>query len=204
MDSAIGILGGSFNPVHVGHLILAQDAMERFELERVCFVPCAQAPHKAAEMLAPAEDRFAMLDVAIEGDPRFAVSRVEIDRGSVSYTIDTVREFRRLFPDSRLHFIIGADTLTELKSWRSIGELLDLCAFVTLARPGFRSTDLRDEDIGLPPPWPDRLRARVAAGHAVEISSTDIRMRLAEGLRIRYLVPETVEMYISEHHLYGV
>ena len=204
MDSDIGILGGSFNPVHLGHLILAQDAFERFELDRVYFVPCACAPHKPADLLAPAEDRLAMLEEAIEGDPRFAVSRAEIDRGGVSFTIDTVREFRQLFPGSGLHFIIGADTLTELKSWRCIGELLSLCAFVTLARPGFRTADVRDEDIGLPPPWPDRLRARVATGHAVDISSTDIRMRLAEGLSIRYLVPETVEMYISEHHLYGV
>ena len=204
MNASIGILGGSFNPIHVGHLILAQDAAEKFELDRVYFVPSANPPHKPAETLAPAEHRAAMIEAAIEGDARLALSRCELEREGVSYTIDTVRDFAAHFPGAALRFIIGADTLPELKSWRAIRELLTLCEFVTLARPGFRPESLGDAQIGLPPPWPERLRARIACGHVVEVSSTDIRMRLAEGLSIRYLVPSPVEMYICEHRLYGI
>jgi nicotinate-nucleotide adenylyltransferase len=198
----IGILGGTFNPVHLGHLILAQDALERFELDRVFFVPCAQSPHKTAEPPIAAAHRAAMLEAALEGDPRMEVSRAEIERGGVSYTIDTVEDFARRFPGAEICFIIGADTLAELHRWKDIGRLLERCAFVTLARPGFDVDAIAPESLRLPPPWPERLLARVAAGHAVDISSTDVRMRLAEGLRVRYLVPDAVEMYIREHHLY--
>lgn len=200
----IGVLGGTFNPVHLGHLIVAQTAMERFELGRVLFIPCASPPHKNGPGLAEGRHRLAMLQSAIEGDLRFEVSDVELQRGGRSYTIDTVRALHERFPGADFCFIIGADTLTELHTWREIETLLTLVRFVTVARPG---TDLaplraRPDRLRLPPPWPERLLADVAEARQVDISSSDIRYRLAEGMSIRYLVPVGVEMYITEHHLY--
>lgn len=204
MAQAIGIIGGSFDPIHMGHLILAQDAVEAFALDRILFVPCAQAPHKPAGPVAPAEDRAAMIALAVAGDPRFELCRLELDRGGVSYTYDTVAALRSACPDAALRFVIGADTLTELHSWRRIGDLLRLCEFVTVARPGFRLADLQPADLRLPSPWAADLLRRVASGHAVDLSSSDIRKRLARGVGVRYLVPDSVATYISEHHLYGI
>lgn len=198
----IGILGGTFNPVHMGHLILAQDAMEHFELATVLFVPCASPPHKPARDLLPSEHRLAMLEAALEGEIRFQVSRLETDRGGTSYTIDTARELSRLHPGAEINFILGSDSLLELHLWKEIGELLELCRFVTLTRPGADCDCLLKADLHLPPPWPDRLKQNIRAGHTVGISSTDIRYRVAEGLSIRYLVHPAVEMYIAEHSLY--
>ncbi len=200
----IGLFGGSFNPVHTGHLVIAQDAAESFGLDRVLFLPCGQPPHKPADALAPAEHRAAMIEASIEGDPRFALCRCELDRPGTTYTIDTVRALRAERPEDSLHFLIGADTLAELHSWKDIGDLLGLCEFLTLARPGFPLDSLDPDSFGLPPPWPELLLSRVARIHEVGISATDVRMRLAEGLSIRYLVPGCVERYISEYHLYGV
>lgn len=201
-NNRMGILGGTFNPVHMGHLILAQDAMEHFDLGSVLFVPCACPPHKPVRDLIPAEHRIAMLEAAIEGDLRFQVSRVETDRGGTSYTIDTARELARLYPGSELHFILGSDSLLELHLWKDIPALLEICRFVTLARPGAEYDSLIAADLRLPDPWPERLKQRVRVGHTVSISSTDIRYRVAEGLAIRYLVHPAVEMYIAEHSLY--
>jgi len=200
----IGLFGGSFNPVHVGHLVVAQDAAEAFGLDRVVFLPCGHPPHKPADALAPGEHRAAMIEAAIEGDPRFAISRCELERPGVTFTIDTVRALRAAQPDDSFHFLIGADTLPELHSWKDIGALLGLCEFLTLVRPGFDPARMDPVALGLPEPWPARLLARTARVHEVGVSSSDIRMRLAEGLAIRYLVPDCVERYISEHHLYGV
>lgn len=206
MDSGeplrIGILGGTFNPVHLGHLILAQDACELFELAKVLFVPCAQAPHKSATVLASSEHRLAMLQAAIEDDPRFEVSDLELQRGGISYSVDTVRELKSRQPHAELCFIIGSDSLAELHLWKDVETLLTLCRFMILSRPG------TDDETGwrqvrrLPSPWPDRLLAQSRTGHRVEISSSNIRHRVAEGLSIRYLVPPAVEMYVVEHHLY--
>lgn len=199
-----GLFGGSFNPVHVGHLVMAQDAAEVFGLDRVVFVPCAHPPHKPAQAMESGAHRAAMIEAAAEGNPVFAVSRIELDRPGVSYTVDTLRQFRDENPEDEIYFVIGADTLPELRTWHRIGEILELCEFLTVARPGFRPGDLAPESLGLPAPWPERLLSRVAQVHEIGVSSSDIRMRLAEGLSIRYLIPESVERYIGEHHLYGL
>ena len=198
----LGVLGGTFNPVHVGHLILAQDACERLALDRVLWVPCAQPPHKQAPQLAGAEHRLAMLRLAVQGDPRFEVSTLELERGAPSYAVDTVRQLRAAHPGSRLYFLIGADSLLELHLWHAVAELLELCEFATMVRPGAPLGTDPAADLKLPAPWPARLLGNLFTGHTVEVSSTELRRRLAEGRSIRYLVPEAVERYILEHGLY--
>lgn len=198
----LGVLGGTFNPVHLGHLIMAQDALEHFELSKVLFIPCAQSPHKSPKELAPACHRLAMLEAALEGDLHFSVSDMEIHRGGVSYTIDSMQALSRDYPNSDLYFIIGADSLVELHLWKDAIRLLNLCRVVTIARPGIALKELNQAGLKLPEPWAERLMADVRVGHQVNISSTDIRYRVAEGLSIRYLVSPTVDMYISEHSLY--
>jgi nicotinate-nucleotide adenylyltransferase len=200
-QSRIGILGGTFNPVHLGHLILAQSAVETFNLSRLLFIPCAIPPHKRTSALLPAQRRLDMINAAIEGDPRFEVSDIEIERGGISYAVDTVAALTRSYPDSELFFVIGDDTLPELHQWKDIYSLLPMCRFAAFSRGRERGT-LRPDDLKLDPPWPERLMADFTAGRRIEISSSDIRYRVAEGLSIRYLVPDAVEMYIAEHGLY--
>ena len=199
----IGILGGSFNPVHLGHLIVAQDALEHFELDGVLFVPCGVPVHKKPEELVSFEHRLAMVQGAIESDLCLDVSDIEGMRAGPSYAIDTVLTLRQRHPENDYSFIIGADTLFELHTWNRIYELLECCEFLSIRRPGAPETPEQIQGkIALCAPWPERLCGRLAVAHQVDISSTDIRMRIAEGMRISYLVPPSVEMYIAEHHLY--
>lgn len=197
-----GILGGTFNPVHLGHLLLAQSAFETYDLDRVCFVPCRLPPHKDHNPLVSAEHRVAMLELAIEGDIRFEVSQVELEREGPSYTIDTIGWFREQYPDNELFFIIGADTLTELHMWRKIDKLLGLCRFVSFERPGLTDLKPKPEDLNLPAPWPEQLLSDYCKGARIDVSSSELRYRIAEGFSIRYLAPAAVEMYIAEHSLY--
>jgi len=203
INNKIGILGGTFNPVHLGHLLLAQSAMEIFDLAKVLFIPCAKPPHKNPPVLASAEHRMAMIEAAIEDDPAFEASDVEIQRQGPSYTIDTLTELKEANPDADFHFIIGSDSLLELHIWKDIGRLLTMCRFVTFARPGTNTAGIKAEDIHLDPPWPQTMLKNVARGRLIDISSSDIRHRVAEGMSIRYLVPRAVEMHIAEHNLYG-
>jgi nicotinate-nucleotide adenylyltransferase len=198
----VGILGGSFNPVHNGHLILAQDALEKFELDQVLFVPCYVPVHKDPSGLLPFDQRYAMLESVVETDLQFDLSPIERDRGGASYAIDTVTELQARQPGVEYSFIIGADSLCELHTWHRIYDMLQQCRILVMCRPGFCCAESLRAAIRLDEPWPDRLLENLARAHEVEISSTDIRMRVAEGMRISYLVPPSVEMYIAEHNLY--
>jgi len=202
MTQKIGILGGTFNPVHQGHLILAQDGLEHFGLDRVLFIPCAQPPHKTTEHLVAPEHRLAMLRAVVADDPRFEVSTVELERGGPSFTIETLKVLRRMHPGDVFYFMIGTDALLELHQWRAIGELLELCEFVTMLRPGFPVEHLTEERLNLSPPWSRRLLENLFPGHAADISSTDIRRRVVTGRSIRYLVPDAVARYIAAQGLY--
>ncbi len=198
----LGIFGGSFNPVHLGHLLLAQTALEQFELDRVLFMPCAVQPHKDPRALAPAVQREAMLAAAIMDNLAFELLDIELRRGGVSYSVDSLRELRSRYPHADLFFMIGADTLLELHGWKDIDTVLSLCSFMVFARPGYDPQQLSPAALQLPSPWPERLMRHVCNVRQIDISSSDIRHRVAEGLSIRYLVPQPVEMFIMEHHLY--
>jgi nicotinate-nucleotide adenylyltransferase len=194
----VGLLGGTFNPVHEGHLSIAREALRLFDLAAVWFIPCAIPPHKPTHNLAPNEDRLAMLRLAIAGEPRFEVLPIELKRSRISYTIDTIRDLQALYPDRTFVFLIGADTLPELHTWHQPLELLSLVRIVTLARPGHAP---EAADLHLPPPWPEKLLADLRTGHPLDVASSDIRAGIASGHPLS-LVPASVIRYIQEHHLY--
>lgn len=189
----IGFMGGSFDPVHFGHLIAAQDALERGGLARVVFVPAAQAPLKPGAVQASAEARLGMLRAALDGDARFEVSDYEVRKGGLSYTIDTVRHMRERFSGDELAWVIGADQLGRLHLWKDIGELVTLVEFVVLARPGW--VPRRREDI-------EGLRLRWCDGHLVQLSSTEVRERVKAGRPVDFLMPHKTVEYVRENGLY--
>ena len=192
---ATGLIGGTFDPVHIGHLIIAEEALDLVGLDTVVFVPSARPPHKRADALTPIEARMEMVSLAVRGNPRLAVSDIEVRRARPSYTIDTVREFRRELGDGEtLHFIMGADSLTQFFTWKDPLELLEACEFVVVPRPG---VDISSGDRRI------LSRARVLETPLIGVSSSDIRARVREGRSIRYLVPQAVRAYIEEKNLYS-
>jgi nicotinate-nucleotide adenylyltransferase len=198
----IGIIGGSFDPVHIGHLIIAQDAAERLELSEVIFMPAAIPPHKMHLQRIDSSHRLNLLKLATESDLRFSVSDLEVDRGGISYTVDTLRVLREIYRDADLFLIVGSDTLVDLHTWHKTDEILKLCSVAAVLRPGEDTVKTIEEKIQLPVHQKERLMQNVIDAHRIEVSSSEIRMRLAEGMSIRYLVPPEVEMYIYEHGLY--
>lgn len=200
--SRIGILGGTFNPIHIGHLILGQEAVEALELETLLFVPSATPPHKDRAKVAPAAHRLAMVAAAIEDNPRFELSDIEIARGGVSYAVDTVSALHQKEPDADLYFIIGSDSLPELHLWKDIHSLMRLCRFVTFERPGSELESISVESMQLDMRAARKLLQNVIKARLIQISSSEIRHRTAEGLSIKYLVPSAVEIYVAEHGLY--
>jgi nicotinate-nucleotide adenylyltransferase len=189
----VGILGGTFNPIHLGHLMIAQDALELAGLDRVVFIPSATPPHKPLAGNVSGADRLRMVKLAIAGNDRFAVDDLEIKRGGKSYSVETVAELRRRQPDVDWCFIIGGDSLAELHLWRDADRLVQLCRFVVLARPGF---------VARPARRLTGVRYKVYAPHPVEIASREIRTRVAGNQSIRYLVPESVRRFIERKKLY--
>lgn len=189
----IGFLGGSFDPVHFGHLMAAQDAFEQYKLDRLILVPAAQAPMKPNDVASAAEDRLAMLRAAVAWDQRFEVSDFELKRGGVSYTVDSARHFRSKFPHDDLYWIIGGDQLPKLHLWKDIAELVQLVEFIFLERPGY--------PVRAHPEIPG-LRLHRCDGHLLAISSTELRERVRRGLSLDYFVPHKAIVYIRENSLY--
>ena len=198
----VGLIGGSFDPVHSGHLMIAQDAADRLELDEVVFIPANIPPHKQDQQRVSAEHRLNMLRLATESNLRFTVSSIEIDRGGVSYTFDTVCELRADQPDAELVLIVGSDTLVDLPNWYNVQELLEIADVATLVRPGDVDLAAIEAKLALDPELRDRLMGQLYDSRLVDISSSEIRARVAEGLGVKYLVPPEVEMYIFEHGLY--
>jgi nicotinate-nucleotide adenylyltransferase len=189
----IGFLGGSFDPVHFGHLIAAQDVYEQYKFDRLFLVPAAQAPLKPNDVQSSTEDRLAMLQAACEWDRRLEISDYELTTGGVSYTIDSVRHFRSQFPRDELFWIIGGDQLPLLHKWKDIAELAQLTEFVFLERPRHPSKPHTD----IP-----GLRLHRCDGHLIEISSSELRQRVRAGLSLNYFCPQKVIAYIESKKLY--
>ncbi len=195
----IGVLGGTFDPIHIGHLVIAEEARVELELEQVVFIPAGLPPHKLDYPLSPVEHRLAMVELAIASNPRFTISRVDIDRPGPSYSVDTIELLRGQWGAGvGIYFIMGSDSLRDILTWHEPQRLIRLCYFAVVNRPGYQA-DLEELETFLP-----GIASRVRMLHAPElaISSTEIRRRVHEGLPIKYQVPEAVEAYICQHHLY--
>jgi nicotinate-nucleotide adenylyltransferase len=194
----IGVFGGAFNPPHVGHLICAQEVLLKLGLERVLFVPVGQAPHREIDHDPGAEARLEMVELAIAGDERFAVSRVEVDREGPSYTSDTLQLFRKESPDDELFLILGGDQAAALPTWHEPEKVLESATVAAVERVGWSRSAIGIKIA--------RLRGSDRVRHVdtplIQISSTGIRRRVREGRPIRYLVPTAVEEYIGSHQLY--
>ena len=189
----IGFLGGSFDPVHFGHLCAAQDAYEGHQLDRFFFIPAAQAPLKSHRVQSSPADRLAMLRAAVGRDRRFEISDYELRQGGVSYTIDTARHFRIQFPRDRLFWVVGEDQLPQLHLWKDIRELVALVEFIFLERPGQPRKSQRQ----IP-----GLRLHRCPGHLLEISSTELRKRVRRGLPLDCFVPHKTIVYLDKKCLY--
>jgi nicotinate-nucleotide adenylyltransferase len=198
----LGIFGGTFDPVHLGHLILAESCREAARLDEVWFVPAATPPHKKGRPLSDALRRIEMLELAIAGHPQFRVCRLEIERGGVSYTVDTLRQIRALVPEAELFLLLGADSLEELHTWREADVICELALPLVVRRANHtpRIHESLLSRIG-PARW-EQIRAHMVDMPLIELSSTEIRDRVAQGRSIRYRVPRAVEEYIRTHGLY--
>jgi nicotinate-nucleotide adenylyltransferase len=204
MSDRLIFFGGSFDPVHHGHLIVARAVAERLGFDRVVLVPAGHSPHKI-RIYASAADRLAMLRLAVEGQSLFEVSDVEIVRAGPSYTLDTLHEFRLRHAQARLAWIVGADMLADLPKWHRAKELVEQFELVIAARPDSGQTldaALANMEQAFGQEHAGRLRQSVVRTPLIEISSTDIRDRIAQGKSIAYLVPASVNRYIDEHGLY--
>jgi nicotinate-nucleotide adenylyltransferase len=189
----IGVMGGTFDPVHNGHLVAASEVAHRFALQEVIFVPTGEPYQKENRRVSPPEDRYLMTVIATASNPRFSVSRVDIDRPGPTYTIDTLKDLHKGDPDADLYFITGADALAKMMTWHDADELFSLAHFVGCTRPGHRLTGA-----GLPDG-----KVSLVEIPALAISSSECRARVAAGEPVWYLVPDGVVQYIAKRGLYG-
>jgi nicotinate-nucleotide adenylyltransferase len=194
MGKRLGVMGGTFDPIHYGHLVTAQEALHQFDLDEVVFVPTGQPWMKEHEVVSPAEDRYLMTVIATASNPRFSVSRVEVDREGPTYTIDTLRAIKDR-SGADLFFITGADAVLEIFQWKDRQKLFDMAHFIAATRPGYDIAALEEQAAAH-----DGITAMSIP--ALAISSTDIRARVARGRPIRYLVPEGVVSYVGKAGLY--
>ena len=185
----IGMLGGTFNPIHIGHLILAEELREKLKLDKIIFVPAYLPPHKDNSDIAPAKTRYGMIKLAIKTNRYFSVSDTEIKRDGRSYTIDTIKEFKNIYPKDELYFIIGSDLLKYLDAWKDLDEIIKMVRFIVATRPGYPLEKIPSHISTLP------IRA-------VDISGFEIRKAIRENKSFRYLVPEAVFKYIVKNKLY--
>jgi len=197
----IGIMGGTFNPIHIGHLIIAEDICEKANLDKVLFIPSGQPPHKPDSEVAAAEHRYEMVRLAVASNSNFEASRIELDRDGYTYTINTLLELREKYGrNTDIYFIIGADVVHELKTWREYERVFALCEFIAVLRPGFDENALKNTISQLAQEHGAVIHP--VTSRLIDISSTDIRERCRNGKSIRYLVPEPVEEYILRNGLY--
>jgi len=190
----LGIMGGTFDPIHLGHLVAAEQIRADLALDEVVFIPAGQ-PWQKARAVTPAEHRYLMTVLATAANPAFSVSRLEVDAEGPTYTVDTLRALRRRLADEDLFFITGADAILSILTWRDATECLELAEFVAATRPGHDLSDLEETGI--------RDKVMAVDVPALAISSTDVRERIAAGRPVTYLIPREVEQYARKHGLYG-
>lgn len=194
----LAIMGGTFNPIHIGHLVCAEEAAWQFGLDQVIFMPAGLPPHKEVAGGAGAEARYLMAATATADNPRFEVSRYEVDKEQLCYTVDTIRHFREQAPEAELYFITGADAVLEILQWKDPGELLEMAVLIAATRPGYPLDRLPAAMSG----YIERRQVIVMEVPAIGISSSLIRQRVAMGRSIRYLVPDGIERFIEKEGLY--
>ncbi len=205
----LGVLGGTFDPPHYGHLLLADTARAQLRLDRVLFVPAGQPPHKPESQPSPGVHRVAMVEAALAdaGEPAFCLSRVDLDRPGPHYTVDALTILRRAYPAAQVWFIVGADSLADLPRWRAPARIIALARLAVLARTAFDldgSAAAISHGDDLAPPVNLHQCIDWLAGPPLDVSSSALRQRARKGLPLRYLVPPSVEAYVRKHGLYGV
>ena len=199
LTGATGVFGGTFDPIHLAHLAVAEAARDAFGLRRVLFIPAAQPPHKPGRDISPVEDRLAMVEAAVEGNPAFEISRLEIERSGPSYTVDTLTALCEAAPGDRLALILSAESYSEFESWHEPRRILDLAALVVAPRVGYADAD---PDL-IARQFPEaRVTVAFMDGPRIRLSASEIRQRAADGRSVRYLVPDAVAAYIGDHDLY--
>lgn len=197
----VGIMGGTFDPIHIGHLVIAEEIRNKFNLDKVIFIPTGNPPHKDNKKITSARHRYIMTLLATISNPYFEVSTIEIDKKGTTYTIDTIKTLRKVCSnDVELYFITGADSILELHTWKNVGELLKLCNFVAATRPGFEVAKLEKKIQEINSEYGVNIYTTIVT--ALQISSTEIRTRIREGRTVKYLLPEAVEKYIYKNNLY--
>lgn len=196
----IGIMGGTFDPIHYGHLVTAEGARYELGLDRVLFIPAGRPPHKPDYHITEPWRRYAMTVSAVASNPFFEASPLEVERPGPSYTIDTVLSVQGLYPESEIYFITGADAVLEILTWKNVEQLLSLCRFIAATRPGYQLDELWEKLDQLPQCCKQNILCMEVP--ALAISSTDIRQRVREGRPIKYLLPEPVEEHIVKYGLY--
>lgn len=200
-QSRIGIMGGTFDPIHYGHLAAAEAARVEFGLCKVIFMPAGNPPHKQSQKISDAEHRYRMTALATSSNSGFEVSRLEVDKAGITYTFDTMEELRSIYGEApEIYFITGADAVLELLTWYKIGELLTLCKFIAVTRPGFDICKLEQKIAEITSKYDGEIICLEVP--LLEISSTDIRERIRSGKPVKYLLPEEVEAYIHKNGLY--
>ncbi|MDD4334933.1 MAG: nicotinate-nucleotide adenylyltransferase [Desulfotomaculaceae bacterium] len=199
-ERRLGIMGGTFDPIHYGHLVAAEGARYSFNLEKVFFIPAGNPPHKPGHIVCEPSIRYKMTCLAVASNPFFCSSPMEVERPGPSFTIDTVRTMMHLHPEKRIYFITGADAILEIFSWKDSDILLSMCNFVAATRPGYCLKELNEKLDSFPNSFKQNISYMEVP--ALAISSTDIRQRVREGKPIKYLLPETVEDYILRNNLY--
>jgi nicotinate-nucleotide adenylyltransferase len=216
MKERVGLFGGTFDPIHCGHIRAAGEVLKRFSLDRVLFIPSFIPPHKGRTGIAPARDRLRMVELACREEPRFAASSIEVDAGEKSYSIITLEKVKRIYPGAWTFFVLGVDAFLEIETWRDHERVLEECLFIVMTRPGYR---LEQADRVLGGPRGEKVHCMSKSEKigedlfgarrifflpipALDISSTEVRRRIERGETIKGLVPEAVGDYIRSHHLY--
>lgn len=196
----IGIIGGTFDPIHNGHLIIAEYARTHLKLDKVIFIPVGIAPHKDNNKITNAKSRVEMINLSIKSNPYFYQSLIEVKRDNVTYTVDTLTSLKEEYPENEFYFIMGGDSILEIESWKDHKKLMKICNFIVLDRDHITREDINLKVSELKLLY--GMDTQVIRSPLIEISSTEIRNRIKKGLSIKYLVPESVENYIKDNELY--